>query len=413
MKLNLLLKSLYGALLVNLLLAGCVSTPVKLISELEIQAQGARWLAFQDGEEAWQVLSLNETSALSVTQQPGQVFRNDGVLALAFSPNVTQTARVNNEAGRYGVARVCVDSSGNADLAIYYNTLEASRAVVANCFEEAAIRYNLTGRILDFQLGDSAEVSAGSNVTVVDENGSFSLELPPDTYDVVTKHTPQTGESRLGLLKNATVFANTTVDIDLDAASALTSETATVTGLQAEESFEGSTVTLISSNGTRLQLGASEEEVYTYDQAIALEVRYELAASALTFNSTTGKGVRRSASQLYGEADLKQLELPEASGDLSFTESQLPEVRWQDGGTGSYNVFLQQSTYRVFVSQTEAYLGEHQFDYKLEDFSTLPGWEDWTFAEGEINWSVYMRKTSGDKNTKGYRLSFIQHFGKY
>ncbi len=361
------------------------------------QPTPADFVAFQDGDRPWQV-----------AQGTGGQY----------------TLNVTDNAGRYGVAIVCVNNTTDVNVTIYHATTDELSEINHEC--EAPPPQNLvtvSGTVSGLGGNEVANISLDGGFGFAYSGVPYSLQVPPGTYDLIaTKGTfAQEGLSinKVFIRCDVAVTSDTTINIDFNSPDAFDPETrnAVINGVASGEEF-GGRVTFLSNRETSALMGMTTGTANTFQFAGIPTNRqvgndiYHLSATSLS--STDSRYINRF---FKAPADLS-IVLPPHFGNATVTvAATTPYTRF----TASWSVYPDAQAYVLdfggatgrrtllrpaavpsrrsrqevsernwFVGLSVGWLGG-QSGYTLPDFSGLSGWNNaWGFqaGSGEVSWEV-------------------------
>ena len=450
------------------LLAGCGRTDEKLTSELVLETREAAWVAYQDGEGAWQALARGETETQTPGALPGvarvknrpasartyvnqhatsgkqRMVETRGEVAV-IPPTAdfvaedvqadVRTLAIEDAEGRYGVATLCVNPErGDVEVEILYYTLrEVSSLYVACSFDddEAPADYALRGRIKGVGEEEIATVFAGAdNATVDGLEPAYTLELPQDSYDVVAaKYEGASATPNSFITKEVTLDADKTLDLDFTGPDALVADVKTikVDGVKRRDTLRGS-VTLVTASGTLVNVGDLDRDVIGSYAAVpaakALEdALYTVQVDDVDISEDRTAGTARTVLRTLMRPDDLTLTLPPPFGPVEITVQAAgpylyPAAQWQAyAGNDGYNLFYRQrdeveTNYYIF--QSPGWLrSDESYSYTLPDWSALADWRDaWSLRVSvETDWSVYAFDEEGTYGEDGFRSAGAETLG--
>lgn len=200
--------SLAIAVMLAVMIAGCgggggrianVAPPpvVSLHTVLGTTPTNAAWVAFQDGDGAWQVLAPTATGAYS--------------------------AAVSDPAGRYGLAVASPDATLQPVINVYQCTLREMRDITHAFSPVAFGALTLTGNIAGMTPGeDAVAVALGNAQSMPDTLAPYTLAaLLPGTYDLLASRRKLSPGSidKFFLRRDVPLAGNATQNIDFASAS--------------------------------------------------------------------------------------------------------------------------------------------------------------------------------------------------
>ncbi len=199
------------------------------------------FIAFQDGDGPWQRI---ETT---------------------IAPQYTLTIRAPN--GRYGLAVVFVRPSGpdgmtEVEVNIIHATVnELSQINLVSEEAPSANTVTVSGTIGGLEGAGAVVYMGNSYASVFPPSNTYSLQVPPGTYDLIALRFPGGPTPNKGLIQHDVVISgNTTINIDFNSSEAFVPEThnAVINGVSSGE-LAGGEVSFISHNGTRAWTGGGFE----------------------------------------------------------------------------------------------------------------------------------------------------------
>lgn len=346
----------------------------------------ADFVAFQDGNGAWQV-----------AQGTGGHY----------------TLNVTDNDGRYGVAVVCV-SDGRVDVRIYHATRNEVNEFTVECESPPPQNFvTVSGTVSGLGANDYANVYLGQGLGFAyPGTGIYSLQTAPGTYDLIaTRYSGQTG-SLDGVLirRNVNATANTTQDIDFGSGEAFAPELHTVTVLGGTGELGGN-VSFRSSGKTVASVGITFGETVRF---AGIPTNRQVGNDYHVLSvSDLGAGGLRSVMRYFKAPTDFTVSLPDAfTSPQVTTAATTPYVRL----TASWNVYPDAQAYNLvfqpamvgpegraskrsrqqgagvlwYVGLSKDWLGANS-SYTLPDFSGLNGWNNaWGLPAGRgIDWQVF------------------------
>ncbi|MCS7192154.1 MAG: hypothetical protein NZ937_04115 [Armatimonadetes bacterium] len=372
------------------------------------QPASPNFIAFQDGNGPWRWIDPTITSQY--------------------------TFIVNDPSGRYGVAIVFVTPGleiGRVEVAIYHATVDELSEI--NHVSEALLTNFVTvsGTVSGLGEGEAAVIAIGRFQTYVyPSQNTYSLRVPPGTYDLVAGKFPMQQESTAnkGLIRrNITVSGDTTINIDFNSPEAFDPEirNAVIDGTLSSEEHASGIVFFHTHNRTEIMTGSrGGNQLPIQFPFVAIPTNRQFGND---IHELMGMASSENASRLiqrYFKAprDISAT-LPSPFGDaLVRVATTNPYVRFtaswgaysgaqayfaQFGG-GEYEVAMarqrlvsnpqpsrarkrsQQAISRSwFVGLSTRWLNG-QSSYTLPDFSGLSGWDNnWGFPAGsQVPWEI-------------------------
>lgn len=363
---------------------------------LPVDARGAAWVAFQEGEGAWQVLEGEERYALEL------------------HPNA-----------KYGVAHLCADEAAAAkvtevSVTLTYATLAARSEVATPCSVDAPDPdfYTLSGQVSGLSGDETAYVDSEFGTSRVTSEGAYSLAgFTAGTYDllVTVRDTPDTSDtsnplsppSKILVQKDISIQKDQTLDVDLSSATMTVLREVALDGARSGEEVYAS-VSLFTRRGASAALGffADTLEESAGDEAVSFDYAALPTLGAGTEYRLLVESVLEDEGDLSSRAlertftvpdDNTTFRLPDPLGtaELSLRDS-LPELTWDAyAENADHRIVLEDSSnetegetrYVIFLDDT--WLAKTT--YTLPDFSTLSGWQDaWTLG-GNLFWELNAR----------------------
>lgn len=416
-----------AVLLITLFLSGCgdVRGQGDRGDTLTLAAQGARYLALQDGLGPWQLLSARPDNEL---------------VKLTLS----------DPQGRYGLMSVCLEeTSGAIKVNVLHGVIpreSASVAVVTTADSTSAQALPLVtlpcaaqtetlaplevqGRVRGLAAGEYGRVYLGDASSLIDAaTTEHHLELRsesvPAELDLVAAKYGAGAQLPSVLLLTSTLALSpdqpAQADLDFASAAAISPQAAQLplAGVRAGELLSGS-VELVTKTGTRALLGefmgAGSLSYARPPEALLRGASLWAEAQSFSYNDRTKAGSSRSASRTFEDGVVAPLVLPPplqlAAPLLRGGAAQLrPQVVWsaKPNEAGGYTQFYSQiqegHTVSYRLTQSLAYLRlvspeASSFSQALPDFSALPEWQTaWNLVRGpELFWDVsWSRKTERD-----------------
>jgi len=424
-----------------LLLAGCgeVYSQAQSSGSLQVDARGARWVAYQSGSGAWRLLTDEGTPPVVL---PPEQLEGEGYGLGRYARGVPGEAPavegapaavpIADPAGRYGVASVCLDpASGNVRVTVQHATLRERRRVFAGCTVpgEAPETYTVQGRVRGLSRGEYSNIYLGAHSALVDASAAtHRLELPAARYDLIAAK--YGGDERvpeaLVFEPNLLIEGDRTLDVDFGGPHAFspTVRTVALRGTAEGELIYGA-VDFVSARGTHARLGEiSSGSALPY--AHLPEPRPQggtLRASAQSFSYSdrSKAGSSRGVVCTFGEVGDLTLRLPQPLGPVKLARQGDPSAlraSWSPHPAGAdlyaqfYSQIVEQRTVSYAVSQSSGWFERRPLSYALPDLSGAPGWQpEWTLEGGETFWDVSLLRRRGRRPQGGVCSLFAARSG--
>lgn len=412
------------ALVVLLASCGARRVQTETSSAFALDARGSSYLALQDGEDDWQVLS--DAQGLS-------------------------TVSLSDPQGRYSVMSVCRDESSGA-ISVQFKqgvvpSLVAGTAAAVtpplvrlSCgpAEAAGNSAEVRGTVQGLGEGEYGSLYLGGASALIDASAPVtSLEVQhvsnPDLDLVATKYAPDALLPSMLILEPGLAFSPnlvTSIDLDFTSPGAVTLEAAEVplTGRLPNEFLSGS-VELLTRSGTHALLGESVSiGALGYarpPESLLRGAALRAEAQSFSYNDRTKAGSSRSVSRTFREGAVAPLELPlplelRAPVLMGSADNLRPRSSWtvQPVAGGDYTQFYSQVreghsvSYRFSQSMTSLssrFPGAATFAQTLPDFSKLPGWRaEWNLTRGaDVFWDVSFRTEDDSGTTSSSRSGVL------
>ena len=193
------------------------------------------FIAFQDGNGPWQI-----------AQGSGGQY----------------TLTINDPAGRYGVAIVCV-SNNNVDVNILHATWTELKEINHECgMPPSQNLVTISGEVSGLD-NEYAHISVDGRFGFAYWlSPSYTLQVPPGIYDLVAAKfsDERFGANKIFIQRNISISGDTTINIDFNSPDAFDPEThnAVIDGVSSGELAEGG-VNFLSHNGTEIRMGSKFE----------------------------------------------------------------------------------------------------------------------------------------------------------
>ncbi len=339
-------------------------------TELIVETAGAAWVAYREGEGAWQVLGAGER----------------------------HTVRLENATGRYGVAHVCLDEADEVAATLFYAALAERAEVATPCSGEDDAEtafYTLSGAVSGLAAGEAARVYGASQTDIVSENAYRLVGLTEGEYDLlVTVQADSSSPPSEVLLTEVAVSGDKTLDLALGKAVSTELNTLTVEGV-AEGDEVASSLSLTTKRGTSAELGSlfgvAEKTSLSFDYGalpkLADGAFYRSSVERFSVDQSADGGEENLFSSLertFTDPQDFTLSVPAPLQAEVSLEGGRPLATWQAYEDGAdYRATFEnlseedETRYDVFLDSTWL----EGPSYLLPDFSDLPGWDDaWTLS---------------------------------
>lgn len=345
----------------------------------------ADFVAFQDGNGAWQV-----------AQGTGGHY----------------TLNITDGDGRYGVAIACVNGS-EVDVRILHATRAELSEISHECGEPPSQSFvTVSGTVSGLGTNNWAQVFLGSGAGFTyPGTGTYSLQTAPGTYDLIAVRYAGleiASVDRVLIRRNVNATTDTTQNIDFNSAEAFAPEMHTVTVLGTTGETVGS-ITFRSNGKTVATLGVTADTFqfagiptskqvgndfhlvsvtdYGPQRSLRTVLRHFKAPADITLSvpdAFTSPDVTTAATTPYARLTASWSAYPGAQLYLLSYHLEMapagraPKRSRQQGGGISW-----------FVALSANWLGANS-SYTLPDFSTLSGWNNtWGFPTGRsVEWNV-------------------------
>ena len=343
--------------------------------KLRVGAQGAAWVAYQDGEGEWQVLSGQERYEVSIGDADG----------------------------RYGAAQLCLDEADEVSARLSYATLAKQAEVVTPCSSDETEPdfYTLFGTVSGLAAGETGLIYGGSQVDLTQEDSDYSLAgFVAGDYDIVVSVHETADLSKPPskiLLKEVSIKEDQPLDLDLSEATQVQRQKVSLENTPDKGEVSGR-VSLLTKRGTRAALGFTEGDTLTFDYAAlpALSTTYELQAQSLG-EDEQGELVSRALTRTFTEPGDLTLSLPDPlkAATLKLADGR-PTLMWSAYTEGAdYRVVFEsgaeesETRYVVFLDHTWLGASVTDLSYTVPNFSGLSGWQEtWTLDGAEPFWEL-------------------------
>ncbi len=381
-------------------------------AKLSVEASGAVWVAYRDGEGAWQVLRGSPESA----------------------DEERYTLELKDAETRYGVAHVCADEAGEVNVVLSYATLAEGASVATPCPSDEADAdfYTLSGSLSGLAEGETARVYGeflADKVTSA-ENTYALAGFTAGVYDLLVtvqraSATPDEFSPPKEMLVRRDIAVQNDKVLDLDLGQAVSTSIRNVTiDNVASGSEVSSSVSLVTERGASAELGAfvteAAQTAFSFDYA-GLTAPTDRAVYHLSVGSFSeeagGALLSRSLRRTFAAPENVTLSLPEPLGaaELRSEEARLKMIWRTYAADASYTLTLEDSSEtsetRYVVALSAPWLldaaSEAELSYPLPDFSALPGWsETWTLGADPF-WKLSAHVERGDEAFSVSRSSAV------
>ncbi len=234
----------------------------------------ADFVAFQDGNGAWQV-----------AQGTGGQY----------------TLNVTDNEGRYGLAIACV-VNGEVNVSIAHATTNELTEINHECGVPSQNRVTVSGTVSGLGSDEGANISMDEDFGFAySANPNYSFQVPPGTYDLIATRGPTATQSinKVFIRRNMAVTGDTTINIDFNSADAFDPEThtAVISGVASGEEFGGE-VMFLSDGKTFAWMGGGMEMVSNTFQFASIPTNRQVGndihgLDASAFANSTQRSVMR------------------------------------------------------------------------------------------------------------------------
>ncbi|MEJ5251035.1 MAG: hypothetical protein HPY54_02775 [Chthonomonadetes bacterium] len=346
------------------------------------QPAQADFVAFQDGDSAWQA-----------AQGSGGVYQMN----------------VSDPGGRYGVAIAYTEaghgSGSSSHVQIFHATVEEVAEIRWDAGDPPATSYVTVSGTVTVPSGNFAMIAMRQAQTSVFGGANYSLSVAPGVHDLAAALFPSFDRiERLLLRRGVQVAGDTTIDISFDSAEAFSPASFTAGVEGGAGTFGGVVLSFTTAGGTTLPIAQLHETDLGSLQlgGVPASKQQEGDIHSLTVFSY---GERRTAIRYFKQPNNLTITLPPPFGDVSVTSAgEAPYLRltasWQpyQGAQGYFMSFISESVRSRqvtatawFVSLSSGWMGGGS-SYTLPDLSAVPGWNNsWGLLlvpRGWVSWEV-------------------------
>ena len=362
------------------------------------------WVAYRDGDGAWQVLE-GEARYMLELEHPE---------------------------GRYSVAHVCaagLDEGAGEEVArevtvsLLHTTLAAHPSVPTPCADETEDGtekdfYALSGIVKGLEAGETALVYSAflADAVTADAPGYSLAGFTTGEHDLLVtvqqpaQETPSaeaTPPSKVLVRRGVAVKGDETLDLDLSRAIPTTFKRVDVTDVT-PGSEVSSSLSLVTERGTSGALGAIfserlDAEAFSFDYAalpaLPEGTTYRLSVESFS-EDAQGQRLSTSLERTFMASEDLALSLPETLGMAELSsDGGRPTLTWSAYREGAdYTLVFESSDddageTRYLVALGAAWLppGARDLRYTLPDLSDLPGWGDTWELRTDLFWSLSAR----------------------